>query len=358
VWSGTHDRGPLAYKLADQRGSAMLAKVAGSSRCIVGFLIAALVASSAVVCGKGKHRAPTQPENGSGGSPPPSSAAGSAGPVCPNFKPGPVGTIAGKALNEASGLVASRRNRGVLWSHNDSGGTPELFAITESGSSLGTYVLEDAKANDWEDIAIGPGPKPGRWYLYVGDIGANNAKREHIIVYRAEEPKVRLDQKDKKRDIEDTVAFRLRYPDRRSRDSETLMVDPATGDIYLVTKTLLGNPEVYVAKAPLDDQKTNVLERVMDLDLKSSVGVAGGLATGGDIAADGSAILIRTYMDAYYWLRMPGESIPEALEGQPCAVPLHKEPQGEAIAFSADGRSYFTVSEGRHPRLYSFVRTP
>jgi hypothetical protein len=318
----------------------------------------ALVASAAVVCGKDKHRAPAQPEGGgTGGAPPPSSSAGAA-PSCPHFKPGPVGTVTAKALNEASGLAASRRNPGVLWSHNDSGGAPELFAMTERGLSLGTYVLKDARLDDWEDIAIGPGPKPGKGYLYVGDIGANNSKREHIVVYRVEEPKVRLNQKDKRRETKGAVAFRLRYPDHRSRDSETLMVDPVNADLYLVTKSLLADPGLYVARAPLDAQQTTVLEQVMELKLDDSTGVAGGLVTAGDIAADGSAVLIRTYTDAYYWPRASGQTIAEALERRPCTVPLHREPQGEAIAFSPDGRSYFTVSEGRHPPLYSFVRNP
>ncbi|MBN1612471.1 MAG: hypothetical protein JW940_37920 [Polyangiaceae bacterium] len=329
----------------------------GSRRSVLGFVIVALVASSALVCGKDKHRVPAQPQGGAGGTPAPSSSAASA-PRCPTFEPGPVGTITAKALDEASGLAASRRNRGVFWSHNDSGGTPELFAMTESGSPLGTYLLEHAKLEDWEDIAIGPGPRSRKWYLYVGDIGANNAKREHLVVYRAEEPRVRLDQKDKRREIEGTVAFRLRYPDRRSRDSETLMVDPVTADLYLVTKSLLSNPELYVARAPLDEKKTNVLERVMELKLEDSMGLTGGLVTAGDIAADGSAVLIRTYMDARYWPRASGRSVAEALQNVPCTVPLHREPQGEAIAFSADGRDYLTVSEGRRPRLYSFVRNP
>ena len=335
----------------------MLARVVCSRRSVFGFLIVALVVSSAVVCGKGRYRAPTRPGGGTGASPPLSSPAGSA-PNCPEFKPGPVGTVKDRALDEASGLAASRRNRGVLWSHNDSGGSPELFAMTELGSPLGTYVLEDAKLDDWEDIAIGPGPKSGKWYLYVGDIGANNSKRGHIVVYRAQEPNVRLDQKDKRRKIRGTVAFRLRYPDHRSRDSETLMVDPVTADVYLVTKSLLSNPELFAARAPLDPKKTNVLERVMDLNLGDATGLTGGLVTAGDIAADGSAILIRTYLDARYWPRASGRSIAEALDQAPCAVPLHGERQGEAIAFAFDGRSYFTVSEGRHPKLYSFVLGP
>jgi hypothetical protein len=327
-------------------------RVVGSHRSVLGVLVAALVSSSAVVCGKGKHRAPTAPQGDSGGALAPSSPAASP-PMCPVFEPGPFGTVSAKALNEASGLAASRMNRGVLWSHNDSGGTAELFAMTETGAPLGTYVLVDAKLDDWEDIAIGPGPKSGKWYLYVGDIGANNTKREHIVVYRAEEPRVRPDQKDKRRDIEGIAELRLRYPDHRSRDAETLLVDPVTADLYLVTKSLLSNPELYVARAPLNEQKTTVLERVMELKLGD---LTGGLVTGGDIAADGSAVLIRTYIDAYYWPRAAGQSIAEALGHAPCGVPLHGEPQGEAIAFSADGRSYFTVSEGRHPRLYSFVR--
>jgi hypothetical protein len=335
----------------------MLARVVASLRGVVAFLIVALVASSAVVCGKGKHLAPTRPQGGTGGSPPPPSPASSA-PSCPVFKPGPVGVVKDKDLDEASGLAASRRNRGVLWSHNDSGGAPVLFAMTERGAPLGTYVLEHAKLDDWEDIAIGPGPKSGKWYLYVGDIGANNSKRDHLVVYRAEEPKVRLDQKDKRRKIEEIASFRLRYPDRRSRDSETLMVDPVSADVYLVTKSLLATPELFVARAPLDPKKTNVLERVMELKLGDSTGLTGGLVTAGDIAADGSGVLIRTYMDAHYWPRGSGESIAQALAHAPCAVPLHRELQGEAIAFSSDGRSYFTVSEGRHPTLYSFVRNP
>ena len=40
-------------------------------------------------------------------------------------------------LVETSGLVASRRPRGVLWSHDDSGGNAELFALGLDGADLG-----------------------------------------------------------------------------------------------------------------------------------------------------------------------------------------------------------------------------
>ena len=42
--------------------------------------------------------------------------------------------------------------------------------------------------------------------------------------------------------------------------------------------------------------------------------------------------------------------------GQP--VPLALEMQGEAVAFDAEGRNYFSVSEGLHASLYFYERVP
>src|SRR5262245_45647812 len=34
-----------------------------------------------------------------------------------------------RSVNESSGIAASRRNKGILWTHNDSGGGPFVFAF-------------------------------------------------------------------------------------------------------------------------------------------------------------------------------------------------------------------------------------
>ena len=68
--------------------------------------------------------------------------------------------MAQPALVEASGLVASRAQPGLLWAHNDSGGAPEVFAIGEDGSDRG-WSVAGAAARDWEDMAAGPGPAEG-----------------------------------------------------------------------------------------------------------------------------------------------------------------------------------------------------
>ena len=45
-----------------------------------------------------------------------------------------------------------------------------------------------------------------------------------------------------------------------------------------------------------------------------------------------------------------------ALAGQPCTIPQKSEPQGEAIAFLADGSGYVTVSEGVNQPVWLFTK--
>src|SRR4051794_4913940 len=56
-----------------------------------------------------------------------------AAPFCfaaPTFSTGvTTGNLANALITEASGIVASRMNPNVLWTHNDSGHNPEIFPI-------------------------------------------------------------------------------------------------------------------------------------------------------------------------------------------------------------------------------------
>src|SRR3954452_16857489 len=59
-----------------------------------------------------------------------------------------VDTIEEKKIIEASGVVASRRFKGIFWTHND-GDDATLFAIHRDGSLAGKVRI-DAKLHDWE----------------------------------------------------------------------------------------------------------------------------------------------------------------------------------------------------------------
>ena len=85
-----------------------------------------------------------------------------------------VGTIGSEDLIEASGIAAGIANVGVLWSHNDSGDGPILYAMDETGADLGTFRLDGAPDGDWEDLAIGL-DDDGVPVLFAGDIEIGRA---------------------------------------------------------------------------------------------------------------------------------------------------------------------------------------
>src|SRR5690606_1881830 len=103
--------------------------------------------------------------------------------------PHALGTLDNDDIDEASGLVASKLHPSLLYTHNDSGGEPEVYMIDTLGKYQGKIVLEGSHNRDWEDIAIGPGRKAEISYIYIGDIGDNDAKRDKVHVYRFPEPK-------------------------------------------------------------------------------------------------------------------------------------------------------------------------
>lgn len=274
--------------------------------------------------------------------------------ACPSYTgPGVTGALANQEVDEASGLVASRRNPGILWTHNDSGNSNRVYAVGRDGSDLGTFILSGATNVDWEDIAIGRGPDPGVEYLYVGDIGDNLNIRPTVRVYRVSEPAVMFGVPSGMATLGAVLTLTLAYPDG-PRDAETLMVD-VNGDLYIVSKRVTAHGRVYRAAYPQATSGVIEMEYVGEIPW-GAVNGAGG-ATGGDIAPDGSAIVVRRGSQyspaATLWRREPGESIAQAIARAGCDVTLPSEPQGEAIAFSPDDLSLYTVSEGVHPPIHA-----
>lgn len=268
-----------------------------------------------------------------------------------------LGRLDDPAIDESSGIVASRANPGLYWTHNDSGDGPNLYAFDEQGARRGTWRVRGASASDWEDIAAGPGPQAGVSYLYIGDTGDNEGKRSEIIVYRVKEPTITpaAASSTKRRPLvtEDAEAVRLRYPDG-ARDAESLLVHPVTGDLYIVSKIPFANPAVYKAAAPLDLNGTTTLKRIGELNLPS---LFGGLITGGDISPDGLRVALCDYTDGYELVLPDARAQFDQIWKQPLKpIDLGKRKQGESIAYRLDGRALLTTSEGVHQPLMEVVR--
>jgi hypothetical protein len=249
-------------------------------------------------------------------------------------------------LNEVSGLAQSRTNPGVFWVHNDSGDEPRVYAVSRSGAWLGSYTLAGATAVDWEDMAIGPAADE-RSYLYLADIGDNAGRRPAVRVYRVREPIVDADQSPVAATLSFVTTYGFVYDDG-PRDAEGFMVDPLTSDFFIVSKREAEGNGLYRSVSP-SDSRMNTLERVGKFSVTGT--------TGADISPDGLQVLIRRYSSAIdassppalagsYWNRPDASVSLVTLLAQPGqTVRLVAEAQGEAIAFAADNRGFYTTSE-------------
>lgn len=252
--------------------------------------------------------------------------------------------VAGVQALEVSGLTASRTQAGLLWAIEDSGNSARLIAIRDSGEAAGTVTVAGAQNTDWEDVATGPAPDGGA-FIYIADIGDNDARRDGIVVYRVPEPAPE--------DATTAPAERLdlRYPDG-AHDAETLLVDPRSRTVVVVTKALGGESGVYAGAAPATGGGEVALRQ------SGTIGFGiGGLATGGSVTASGGLAAVRTYTGVSVWTRRRGESLTAALKREPCEADanLSGEQQGESIALTAAGRSFFTVAEGADPPLRRYA---
>jgi hypothetical protein len=238
-------------------------------------------------------------------------------------------------INEASGIAASKKNIGVLWTHNDSGDSARIFAMNTHGKHLGVYYIKGATNRDWEDIAVGPGPVDDENYIYIAETGDNFAQYDTKYIYRVPEPDVDSNQAPVYSILKNFDVITFKYPDG-PRDAETILVDPLTKDIYIVTKRE-ENVKVYLASYPQSLKDTIIVEYKLTLPFTMIVG--------GDISYNGEEILLKTYDSVYYWKRKTGQSVAQALKDKYYKLPYIREPQGEAIGWSYNADGYYTVSE-------------
>ncbi len=253
-------------------------------------------------------------------------------------------TLRAPRLGESSGVAASRRRPGVFWTMNDSGDGPFLYATDSAGSDLGAVRVRNATNVDWEDLATGPCPD-GSSCLYIGDIGDNNARRSHVVVYRLAEPDPPTGSADDRRTVPTLDSLILRYPDR-PHDAEALAVTH-DGWLLVVTKDLSGPPRLFRAALGANTPE-QTFEPLGELPIVTSV-PRGRLVTGADVSPDGRWLVVRTYVSLHIFRLEAGGRVTAVTGNFGLVIPI-VETQGEAVAFDGPDRLVLTSERGRNDR--------
>lgn len=261
------------------------------------------------------------------GSPVVAQTAANAAPRPPAPQVERLGTLRDPHLVESSGVAASRAHPGILWTHNDSGDSARIYALTLAGELLASYRVPRASAVDWEDMALGPCPRSPRSCLYLGDTGDNTEKRRSVTVYAVPEPDPPAARQDGWLQTEPARSLRIRYPDG-PHDVEAIAVDTA-GDLYLVSKGRSGPIRVYRVRRSAFEHDTATAAIVDTLPIAPNQNL-GRWVTGAAISPAGGRMVVRTYTELYFLRRGPhGELTPD---GESCWIGAI-EPQGEAVSF-------------------------
>ncbi|MFT3936006.1 MAG: hypothetical protein QM726_20415 [Chitinophagaceae bacterium] len=259
------------------------------------------------------------------------------------FKDTPVAYPMAALIAEASGIADSKKNAGYLWVEEDSGNPPQLYLLSHTGSILKKVFIKGATNRDWEDIALSIGPDATKRYLYIAEIGDNDAVHTSSFFYRFEEPAASTDTVA----VFDKIEFAYAGG---PRDAEAFLVDNQTKDIYIITKRD-SKSGVYKITYPYSTTTLNTAVLVQSFPYNGVVSAAAG--------NDGKGIIIKTYFSLYYYKRSANESMLQTLQKQYSLLSYLPEPQGEAICFASDNSGFYTLSEkgsGNAQALYFYSK--
>jgi len=247
--------------------------------------------------------------------------------------------IENKKINESSGLACSTRNKKLLWTHNDSGHMPIIYAMSSKGKDRGTFYLDDVVANDWEDMDAFE--YQGDHYLLIADTGDNYRLRWDYQIVIIKEPSVF--NKNSKQKSQSTLSpawsFVFKYEDNKSYDVESVAVDIVREKILLLSKRTSHSWLFELPLKPEDNDTPAVALKVAQLKDISRPSAL-------DISADGQLMSINTYARIHRYRRAETDN----KWHYDSSLKYKKLFQPEAMCLRKDEKVYFVSSE-RKSRL-------
>jgi hypothetical protein len=246
-----------------------------------------------------------------------------------------IAILANKQIKESSGLACGLVNKGVFWTHNDSGNKAEIYAFNAKGENLATCTITGAWARDWEDICSFRMGKEA--VLLIGDIGDNGLRRLQCMLVVVREPRLNLSRRDVKLSLKPAQTINYTYKGG-PLNCESVAVDPTTRTIYLITKVNGGTCEAFALPWPKRPSK-----KVTEIKPIAEVKVP--LVTAMDISPDGRRAVVLTYGSAREYTRTGKETWADVFARQGRTLEMPPRRQGESICYGPDGKTLYLTSE-------------
>ncbi len=262
----------------------------------------------------------------------------SAAPTLPVPTPVPGQTLCSvdSTLYGLTGLVATADGYAVVNQANS--GKLQVTLLNNSCQRNGSipYSGNSPSARDPRDLAMSADGS-AFWVADTGD-SVTAPSRATIAVWKLPADKSK------------GTIYRYVYPQGDVHSADAMLLN-GDGSPIFVTRVASGPSGIYVPAAAPDPSGKNVpLKKVGDFTPQNTgtdnrLGIVGRQqVTGGANSPDGKHVVLRTLSDAYEWSVPDGDVVKALTTGTPLITPLPDEPQGEAITYSHDGKSFLTVS--------------
>lgn len=273
-----------------------------------------------------------------------------AAPAAPSSVP-----IHTRELPENSAAAMSRTQPGVLFTINDSGNEPVLYAIDTTGALRGAWRVDGARNVDWEAASIGPcATAEAPECVYVGDTGDNDAARSTVTIYRVAEPQA---QPRRTATTVDAERLDFKYPDG-PHDVEAMYIAP-NGDTFLITKRPSADAAGHLRPALMFRLAASAwhsgtritAERVDSLEIVPGSAPLR-VVTDAALSPNGRHLAVRTYMQVYVFATDSATGrVDHRVAPSVCNVVSLGEAQGEGITWVDDVGRFALTSEGRDSPL-------
>ena len=236
-------------------------------------------------------------------------------------------------VRETSGLFF---HNGRLWTHNDSGGKPILFALdTTTFEVVQRITLSNAKNKDWEDVCT-----DGET-VFVGDFGNNKGHRKNLRIFTF--PLSAIPEEGDAVVMVDSINFNFadqtNFDNRKyEHDFDCEAMFASENYLYLLSKGWqTGTTRLYRLSKTAGKQ---VAEVVNGFDSQ-------GLITGADYDRDNHILVVVGYMKSvwkpFMYIIFDFDEAGVKLSNRRFEMPQWTGAQTEGICFFDDGRCYVTA---------------
>jgi hypothetical protein len=241
-------------------------------------------------------------------------------------------------LEETSGVEITAKSD-LIWTLEDSGNKPELYALDKSGKIVHTLKIQDALNNDWEDLA-----SDNEGNLYIGDFGNNDNGRHDLAIYMINVHDLNKDSAPIFKRFSFFYPEQTGFPPKKREkfyDAEAFFVYKNSFYVFTKNRSMEGSDSrLYRIPAIEGNHPATLVGTFQTCDSFRKCAI-----TGADISNDGKKIALLSNQKVWLIEKFKNDAF---LNGKVREIDLGNQSQLEGVCFKNNSKLYLVDERDKH----------